>query len=129
LKICVVGSRSIDQPELVFKWIDQFIKDQGVGKVTIISGGAKGVDKLAKEYARIRALDFVEFVPYHQLDKTVKFSKRHFFIRNKQMIANADKVLAIWDGVSSGTEHAISYAQKIGVPIMVIKGPNSGGGG
>lgn len=121
MKLCIVGSRSITDPNFVFRTIDKFIKEQGVGKVTVISGGAKGVDSLAKEYARVRALDFVEFVPYHILDKTVDFSKRFFFIRNKQMIDNADKVLALWDGKSSGTEHAISYSQKIGVPVMVVK--------
>lgn len=121
MRLCVIGSRSIEDVDFVFKTIDRFIKDQTVGKVTLISGGAKGVDSLVKEYAKLRAYDFVEFVPFHVLDRTVEFSKRYFFIRNKQMVLNADKVLAIWDGKSSGTEHTITLARKHNVPVMVIK--------
>ena len=39
----------------------------------------------------------------------------------KQIIDNADRVLAIWDGVSKGTEHGIKYSQKTGKQVMVIK--------
>lgn len=121
MKVCIVGSRSITDAQFVFQVIDRFIKDQCVAPVVLLSGGAKGVDSLVKEYAAKRGIDFVEFVPYHVADRTADFRKRYFFIRNKQMIENADKVLAIWDGESSGTEHTISLAQKHNVPVMVIK--------
>ena len=121
MKVVIVGSRSITDPEIVFTAIDRFIKDQCIGKPVIISGGAGGVDSLAKKWAGVQGLDFIEFLPYHLVDKEVEFSSRYFFARNRQMIQNADKVLAIWDGVSTGTLHAIRYSQKIGVPVMIIK--------
>jgi predicted Rossmann fold nucleotide-binding protein DprA/Smf involved in DNA uptake len=121
VKICVVGSRSIDKPEVVFPIIDKFIREHGNKNPTLISGGAKGVDALTKLYANTQGFDFVEFIPYHILDKAVEFNPKFFFIRNRQMIDNADKVLAIWDEKSTGTLHAIRYSQKIGVPIMIIK--------
>lgn len=121
VKLCIVGSRSIDKAEFVFPLIDHFIKDHCVGNPVLISGGARGVDSLVKEYAKTKGIDFIEFIPYHILDKSVEFSNRYFFTRNRQMIQNADKVLAIWDGESTGTQHAIRYSQKIGVPVMVLK--------
>lgn len=121
MKIAVVGSRSITDPETVFTAIDRFVKDQCVGKPVIISGGAKGIDELAKKWAEVQGLDFIEFLPYHAVDKEVEFSSRYFFARNRQIVQNSDKVLAIWDGKSTGTLHSIRYAQKIGVPVMVIK--------
>lgn len=122
MKIAIVGSRSIDKAEDVFPIIFRFIEDRCSGRsVTLISGGAKGVDSLVKKYSEQRGLDFVEFLPYHLIDNGVEFSSRYFFARNRQLVSNADEVLAIWDGVSTGTQHAIRYAQKIGVPVMVIK--------
>lgn len=121
MKLCIIGSRNITNPEVVFTLIDRFIKDQCVGPPVLISGGAIGVDSLVKKYAKTRGIDFIEFLPYHLVDKEVQYSARYFFARNRQMIQNADKVLAIWDGESTGTQHAIRYSQKINVPVMVIK--------
>ena len=123
MRIAVVGSRSIISPEIVFTAIDRFVKDHCHVKPTIISGGALGVDSLAKKWADVQGLDFIEFLPYHLIDKEVKFSPRYFFSRNRQIVNNADRVLAIWDEESTGTLHAIRYAQKVGVPVMVIRVP------
>lgn len=123
MRICIVGSRTIDDPAVVFPIIDNFIKSQVIGKPTVLSGGAKGVDSLAKKWSDVNGLDFIEFLPYHMLDTTVEFSSKYFFTRNRQMLQNADKVLAIWDEKSTGTLHAIRYCQKINTPVMVIKVP------
>lgn len=121
MRVAIVGSRHIDDSHYVFPHIARFIKEHTFGSVTIVSGGAKGVDSLAKEYAKQNGLDFIEFQPYHVLDKTIPYEKKFFFVRNRQIIDNCDKVLAFWDGVSSGTEHAIKYAQKHNKPVMIIK--------
>lgn len=121
MRIAVVGSRSITDVEWVFTILDRFIKEMSPFKPTIVSGGAVGVDEIAKLYAKKRGYDFVEYLPYFLLDTTVPFTSRYFFIRNKQIVQNSDKVLAIWDGKSKGTEHTIKYAQKTGVPVMILK--------
>lgn len=121
MKICIVGSRSIDKPEIVIPIIDKFVQEQVVGTPVFISGGAKGVDQISREYAKNHGYDFIEFLPYHLLDPSTEFSSKYFFIRTKQIIDNADKVLAIWDGKSKGTEYSIKYSQKKKIPVMVIK--------
>lgn len=121
MKIAIVGSRTITDPVFVFSVIDKFLTDHCVGQPVIISGGAKGVDSLVRKFAETRGYDFIEFLPYHLVDKEVEFNSRYFFARNRQMINNADKVLALWDGKSTGTLHAIRYSQKIETPVMVIK--------
>jgi hypothetical protein len=120
MKVCIIGSRSLDKAENIFPIIDTFIKDHTNGKITILSGGAKGVDQLSRKYSEANGIDFVEFLPYHLLDN-VPFSSKYFFIRNKQMIDNADKILIIWDGKSKGTEYGIKYSQKKNKPVMIIK--------
>jgi len=123
MKICIIGSRSIDKAEFVIPILDRFIKDHVVGTPVILSGGAKGVDQITKSYAKANNINLVEFLPYHLIDNRTPFSSKYFFLRNKQMIDNADKVLIIWDTRSKGTEYGIKYAQKIKVPVMVIKSP------
>lgn len=121
MRLAIVGSRSITDPSAVFPLIDMFIREQNVGgSPVILSGGATGVDSLVKKYAEVQGFDFIEFLPYHMIDK-VEFSPRYFFSRNRQMVHNADKVLAIWDEKSTGTQHTIRYSQKVGVPVMVYK--------
>ena len=123
MKVCILDSRSIDQAEKVIPIIDKFFKDHVSGSPVILSGGAKGVDQITKAYAKANSLHLIEFLPYHLLDKNVEFSSKYFFIRNKQMIDNADKVLVFWDGKSKGTEYGIKYTQKKGIPIMILKIP------
>ena len=123
MKICIIGSRSIDKAAFVIPILDRFMKDHVVGTPVILSGGAKGVDQITKSYARANNINLVEFLPYHLIDNRTPFSSKYFFLRNKQMIDNADKVLIIWDTRSKGTEYGIKYAQKIKIPVMVIKSP------
>ena len=123
MKICIIGSRSIDKAAFVIPILDRFMKDHVVGTPVILSGGAKGVDQITKSYAKANNINLVEFLPYHLIDNRTPFSSKYFFLRNKQMIDNADKVLIIWDTRSKGTEYGIKYAQKIKIPVMVIKSP------
>lgn len=125
MKIAVIGSRSIDDPLVVFPAIDRFVKEYcSWTPPTIISGGAKGVDALAKKWAEVQGFDYVEFLPYHKIDSRAEYSPTYFFARNLQIVENSDKVLVIWDGQSRGTSHAIECAKSRGVPVMVIIPPN-----
>ena len=123
MKICIIGSRSLDKAEVIFPIIDKFISSYTGQPITFLIGNAKGVDPLSKKFAEARGIDIVEFIPYHLIDPTAKFNSKYFFIRTKQILNNADKLLAIWDTHSKGTEYAIKYAQKLGIPVKVVKIP------
>lgn len=117
MRVAIVGSRSIADKGIVFEAIDEFLADKG--QVTLVSGGASGVDQLVREYAEAKGIDFILFEPYHKLSFKTPFKTEYFFVRNKQIVRNADIVYAIWDGVSNGTRHTIEYAQKVGVPVVI----------
>ena len=123
MKLCIIGSRSVSDASLILPVIDKFVAD--TKNPVFLIGSAKGVDPLSKKYAENHGIPVVEFVPYHLLDTTVEFNSKYFFIRTKQMIDNADKVLAIWDTKSKGTHYAIKYSQKLSKPVMVVKIPPS----
>ena len=92
MKIAIVGSRSYTEYEEFDERLAEILSDLMDEKPTIISGGAIGVDSMAKRFAKKFGLDFVEFNPYFKLDKSAQFTPKHFFIRNKQIVYNADIV-------------------------------------
>ena len=120
MKIAIIGSRSIKDPK-VLDVIDKYLSVYVGKNLTLLMGDAKGVDELTQHYADAHNLDVVKFLPYHLLDNKTEFDSRHFFIRTKQLVDNADRVLAIWDTKSNGTEYAIKYAQKQGKPTTIVK--------
>jgi hypothetical protein len=43
-----------------------------------------------------------------------------YFARSEEMIRSAERVIAFWDGSSSGTAHELDYARQIGKPVEVL---------
>lgn len=115
MKIAVVGSRNITDVETIIGCLFEAIEKYSVhpdDSITIISGGAKGVDTVAQNFAKEKGLDFVLFKPYHMIDPSTEYSPKFFFARNKQIADNADIVVVVWDGKSHGTKHMIDYCKK-----------------
>ena len=109
MKVAIIGSRNINHPVDLSRYIPQ-------STTTIISGGAKGVDSLAASHAKDNGIELVVFRPDY-----AKYGKGATFIRNRQIIDNADMVLAFWDGESKGTKYTIEYAIKKGKETQVIR--------
>ena len=106
MKVAVVGSRSITKAD-----ISRYIPPD---TDLIISGGAIGVDKLAEEYADKKGIKKLILYPEYEL-----YGKSAPLIRDKLIVDHADLVIAVWDGVSRGTEFTISYAKRSGVPCEI----------
>ena len=107
MKIAIVGSRKIVVPDLG-KYLPDNITE-------IISGGSKGVDTCAREYALQNNIRLTEFLPEYE-----KYGRSAPLKRNLTIIEIADFVLAFWDGHSHGTKFVIDNCKKKGVPIKVI---------
>lgn len=123
MRLAITGSRSIQDKDWVNFHLDSLYganSTEPVPTLTILSGGAKGPDTFAREWANNEGHDFILFKPYHLIDNQVEYMPRFFFSRNKQIVDNCDELIAFWDGQSSGTRHAIEYAQKVGKVVTVI---------
>lgn len=62
MRLAIVGSREINNPEIL---MTELKKVPHLEQVTeIVSGGANGIDSLAKQYAEENGLKLTEFLPY-----------------------------------------------------------------
>lgn len=110
LVIAIIGSRIFTDFNKFCEVVDRFIEfyREQYSDIEIISGGAKGTDSMAKEYASIRNIKFAEFkAKWGEHGKLAAG-----FIRNSQMVDKCDYMIAFWNGVSSGTQDSIRKASK-----------------
>ena len=107
MRIAVVGSRNLEI-ENIGEYLSGDCDE-------IVSGGAKGVDSSAAEYARKNGIKLTEFLPDY-----AKYGRGAPIVRNRQIVDYSDRVIAFWDGKSRGTEWVIKYCEKAGVPCEVI---------
>ncbi len=118
INVGVVGSRTITSKEYVFSVLDFYLSRLlKEGDLTIISGGAKGVDSLGVAWAKERGLQYTEFLPDWNLGKGAGF------IRNQTIVDNSDYLIAITTG-SNGTADTIKRAEKKGIPIKIVNYDN-----
>ena len=109
MKVAVIGSRGLTVNNL-----GEYLPED---TTEIVSGGAKGIDTCAREYALAHNIKLTEFLPDYNTQKKGAPLKR-----NLQIIEYADIVLAFWDGKSRGTKFVIDHCGKIGVEVKVYKG-------
>lgn len=81
----------------------------------IVSGGAAGVDKTAEELALARGMLTKIFLPDWE-----NLGKRAGFVRNAQIVKEADEVVAFWDNESKGTAITIELTRKANKPLKII---------
>ncbi len=112
MKVLICGSRGINDPAVVA----QAVERSGMTPTHIVSGGARGVDTLARLYAQSRGVEFTEYVADWD-----RYGKRAGFLRNCVMVGVVDAVIAVWDGSSRGTKHSIDYATSKGKQVFVFK--------
>lgn len=106
MKVAVIGSRSITAYPL-----EEIIP---ADTTEIISGGARGADTLAREYALLHDIPFTEIRPDY-----ARYSKGAPLHRNLEIIAKADLVIALWDGKSTGTAQVIAECRKQHKAVIV----------
>ena len=94
MRVAIIGSRGPHIAQL-----DAYIP---ADTTQIISGGAKGIDACAKDYALTHGIQYIEFLPGYR-----RYGKGAPLKRNQQIIACAELVIAFWDGASQGTQYTI----------------------
>lgn len=107
MKVAVIGSRNLTIEDL-----GQYLPED---TTEIVSGGMRGIDTCAREYAFVKGLKFTEFLPDYQ-----RYGRGALLKRNLQIIDYADEVLAFWDGQSRGTKFVIEHCKARNKPVRVF---------
>ena len=108
--VAIVGSRNFNDYLLLQQVLDDFCLKNQVTK--LVSGGARGADKLAERYAAERKLEIEVLVPDWKAGRGAGLA------RNTDIVAKADAVITFWDGVSPGTRDTIRKATKAGKLVV-----------
>ena len=80
----------------------------------VVSGGAKGVDKMGELWADDHNVPLIRFPAEWD-----KYGKAAGYIRNKQMAEYADALIAIQLQGSKGTANMITLAREMGLKVIV----------
>jgi hypothetical protein len=110
MKVAVIGSRGVVALDL-----EKYLPPE---TTEIVSGGARGVDTSAREYAQSHGLKLTEFLPDY-----ARFGRGAPLKRNLQIIEYCDYLLAFWDGKSRGTKYVIDNCDKPG--RVIVQPPTS----
>ena len=107
--VAIIGSRTFKD----YDFMNDRLKRMNIK--TIVSGGAKGADSLARTYALKNSIPLIECKPNYK-----KNGRGAPQVRNKEIVDVAEGVIAFWYGESSGTKHTLEWAERRGKRVEVV---------
>jgi len=126
MKIAVIGSRNWRNKLLIHEIMkEEFQNEYGeLNSNELISGGAIGVDSYAEaifdDWNRCqKSINLEQYKKHIYKPDWNKYGKKAGYLRNQDIVFNADKLIAFWDGKSKGTKHSIDLAIEKGIPIDI----------
>ena len=110
MKVIIAGSRTISD----YMTVEKAIKDSGFNISMVVSGTARGVDRIGEQWASRNGIPIKPFPA-----SWMKYGKRAGFKRNEEMAKYADALIAVWDGESPGSKHMLGIARMKGLKVFV----------
>lgn len=132
-RLLITGSREADYAMLKTAH-DAIVRARAL-EWTVVVGDAQGIDQAV---VRACCQQFVHFQCFGITDRprnidpndditcnwrflgTYTKVNGNFLSRDRHMVLVADRILAIWNGTSSGTRYTFEYAQKLGKHVDVM---------
>ena len=113
MKTIIAGSRNITDYTLV----EAAVKESGFEITEVVSGAARGVDRLGEVWADQHQIVYRQF----KADWNTH-GKAAGFIRNQEMADYAEALVAVWNG-SRGTKDMITRATNRGLKVHIKRVP------
>jgi len=122
IKLLIAGSRNFTDLALLTEEVDSFLSDYRYPdeEVEIVSGGARGADRLGERYAKGKGFPVKLFLPDWDSE-----GKSAGVIRNGQMSNYATHAVIFWDGVSKGTADMVKRCKFKRIITKVVKFDNT----
>lgn len=115
LRIIIAGGRDFDDEELLFETLDNILRKRKPSEVQIVSGCAKGADKLGEKYAEARGINVKRFPAEWDIHGNAAGP-----IRNEEMAEYANACVCFWDTRSKGTKDMIARATDHKLRLKVV---------
>jgi hypothetical protein len=131
MKVIICGARDIEDYDL----IEKAVEESGFKITEVISGGAKGADSLGEQWAKKNKVkinlkkaewDNLELPGgeirerYNQWKKcNERYVWNAGFLRNTDMVKEADACIAIQVEDTNGTQDTIKKAKEKGIPVFI----------
>jgi hypothetical protein len=113
VRVAIVGSRGYPRMDMVWDFVTKLAARRP--DTVIVSGGARGVDTVAAVAGRMAGIQVLEIIPDWDGE-----GMGAGFLRNSEIVAQVESVVAFWDGVSRGTRDTIEKARSEGKKVLVI---------
>lgn len=126
VKLIIAGGRTFDDYKKLRNAVYRFMNYVENDMITIISGGARGADKLGEKFAKKHKAVKLEVFPawWRGENGNEAYNNAAGYQRNVRMANAATHLLAFWDGESRGTHHMINIAKDKGLTVEVIRYAN-----
>lgn len=96
--------------------LHKYISDYNITDLQIVSGGARGADKMGEEFAKYYG---------HQLKIMPAdwdtYGKAAGYRRNADMADYADGCIVYWNEISKGTGHMIDLAKRKDIDLEIVR--------
>lgn len=114
-KVIVAGSREFNDYEFLKEKLNHLLRYVG-DEIEIVSGTAKGADKLGERFAKEHGYKITEFPANWN-----KFGLSAGYHRNEEMGKYADACVVFWINKSKGSKHMIDIAKKYLLKLRVYE--------
>jgi hypothetical protein len=112
MRVVVSGSRTITE----FALVEKAIRESGFEISVLLSGHAKGVDRLAERWAKENGIPIETFPALWEVHGIIAGH-----LRNGEMVDKSEGLIAVWDGLSAGTRDIIVRAKKKDRRVFVFR--------
>lgn len=114
MRLAIVGSRNFNDWDKFVDFINECLKEWNDDIECVVSGGASGVDTMAKKWAKQNSNKLEEFLPEWNV-----YGRGAGPIRNSKIIERSTHVIAFPSKNGKGTQDSIKKAAKANLPIKV----------
>lgn len=114
MRVIIAGGRDYKDYSTLKSRCEEIL--EGQKQVTILSGGQRGADTLGEIYGETKGYKVIKYEADWK-----RHGKAAGPIRNREMAAQADLLIAFFNGQSPGTQSMINEARRKNLKIRIIK--------
>lgn len=116
MNLLIAGSRGYACYPDFKRRMDKLFKKVDHTKIHVIEGGARGVDRMGRQWAIDNNIPFTTYPADWDTH-----GKKAGYVRNEQMAEIATHAVIFWDGKSPGTKNMIELLNVYNVKYVVVK--------